>query len=194
MFNIFQQPWTLLVTAILVLLVMLMLRSILPEKRHWWQLALPLFLGLAAFGLDLLIKTDLEKIRAVIDTAVKAVEEETPDAIEAIIAEGYRDWRHNTKEDLMYYCRTLLSEPLVEKNIKRIVEIEIEEPKAIAVFTVRTVFDKQSYLYDLKRLMLTKMKLNLQKQPDNQWLINRAEVLEIDKQPVNWKNIKQATW
>jgi len=86
---------------------------------------------------------------------VKAVEEENPDAIETITSNSYRDSYHNAKEDLMYYCRSLLSEPLVDKSIRRIVSIDISPPEATAVFTVRIVFDKRSYVYrDFKRLML----------------------------------------
>ena len=191
MFNIFEQPWTLLITAIIVLFVMLMFRRIFPEKRHWWQLALPAFLAVAAFGLNWLVQTDLEKIKAVINTGVKAAEKENCDAIEKILSDNYRDSYHNTKQDLMRYCRDLLSEPLVEKNIKRIVSIEISLPKATVTLTVRTVFDKRSYVYqNFKRLMLTKVKLDLQKEQDNRWLITRAEILEIDRQPINWKDIR----
>ncbi|GAI46979.1 unnamed protein product, partial [marine sediment metagenome] len=79
MFDFFEQPWTLLITAILVLLVVLMLRRIFPGKKHWGQWLLPLFLAALAFGLDYLVQTDLEKINAVISTAVKAVEQENSD-------------------------------------------------------------------------------------------------------------------
>jgi len=172
-----------------------MVRSIFPEKRHWWQLVLPALLAVAAFGLDLLVKTDLEKINAVINTAVKAVEEENPDAIEAIISEDYRDSYHNTKGKLMYHCRARLVPPLVKKNYKTILEIEISPPTATAVFTVRVVFDKKSFVYhSFKRIMLAKVKLNLQKQQDNSWLINRAELLEIDRQRANWRDIRQLRW
>ena len=195
MFNIFEQPWTLLIVAIVVLLAMLMLRRILPEKRHWWQLALPAFLSVAAFGLDLLVQTDLEKINAVINKGVKAVEEENPDAIEAIISANYRDSHHNTKDRLIHHCRVLLSEPLIEKNIKRILAIEESAPKATVTLTVRIVFDKRSYVYqDFKREIFTKVKLDLQKELDNKWFINRVEILEIDRQPVKWQDIKQVSW
>ena len=147
MFNIFEQPWTLLVVAILILPVLLMFRRISPEKRQWWQLLLPPLLALAAFGLDSLVQTDLEKINAVINTAVKAVEEENPGAIEAIISGNYHDSYHNTKGDLMYHCAARLSEPLVEKNITRIMSVDISPPNATAVFTVRIVFDKRSSVY-----------------------------------------------
>lgn len=192
MFDVFERPWSLLIVAIVALPVLLMFRGIFPEKRHWWQLALPAFLAVAAFGLDLLVQTDLEKINLVIDTGVKAVEQENPDAIELIISENYSDSYHRTKTALMRHCRRTLSEPLIEKNIKRIVEIDVSPSRttAEATFTVRIVFDKRSYVYQsYKRIMLAKVKVNLQKE-QSKWLINQAELLELDRQPVNWQNIR----
>ena len=195
MFDIFEQPWGLLIVAVLVLFVVLMLRRIFPRKRYWWQLMLPVFLTVAAPGLDLLVQTDLEKINAVINTAVKAVEKEAPDAIETIISDNYSDSYHNTKKNLMHYLRKVLSKPLVDKNIKRVLTIELSPPKATTILTVRTVFDKQSSIYqNFKSLMLTKVKLNLQKEVNDEWFISKIEILEIDRQPVNWKDIKQANW
>jgi len=192
MFDVFERPWGLLIVAIVALPVLLMFRGIFPGKRHWWQLALPAFLAVAAFGLDLLVQTDLEKINLVIDTGVEAVEEENPDAIEPIISENYSDSSHRTKTALMRHCRRTLSEPLIEKNIKRIVEIDVSPSRttAEATFTVRIVFDKRSYVYQsYKRIMLAKVKVNLQKE-QSKWLINQAELLELDRQPVNWQNIR----
>ena len=191
MFNIFEKPWGLLLAAIIVLIAILMVRTIWPGKRHWWQWLLPVFLAAAAFGLDFLVQTDLEKINAVINTAVKAVEEENCDAIEAIISDNYRDSYHKTKRDLMYHCRLRLSKPLVERNIARIVAIEISSPKATAVFTVRIIFDERSYVYqEYKREMFTKIKLDLQKEQNNRWLISRAEILAIDRLPAKWQHIR----
>lgn len=190
MFNIFEQSWSLLIVAILTLFIILTLRRIFPEKRRWWQLILPAFLAIAAFTLDFSVKTDLEKINAVINIGARAVEKENPDAIEAIISESYCDSYHNTKEVLMRYCRIVLSEPLVEKNYKTILEIEISQPEATVILTARIVFDKRSYVYDFNRLMLTKVKLELQKESDDQWLINRSEILEINRQPAKWRDIK----
>jgi len=203
---IFEQPWPLLITAATVFLLVLILRSILPEKRHWWQWLLPLLLAAAAFGLDFLVETDLEKINAVIDIGIKAVEEENPDAIEAIIADNYSDSFHKSKNELMYHCRVKLAEPLIEKNIKRIQSIEVssrsgealrgdESPNATAVFTVRMLFDKRSYVYEsFKQQLHVKAELDLQKQPDGTWLITRTEILELDLRPVNWKDVTQANW
>jgi len=195
MWNIFEQPWTLLAVAVITLIVLLALRRTIEEKNRPYLWLLPPLLAALAFGLDYLIETDLEKIKAVITTAVTAVEDENPDAIDPIIADSYHDSLHNTKKDLLYYCRRRLSEPLVEKNITRIISIDISGTEAVAIFTVRIVFDQRSYIAQAyKRLILTKVEVNLQKQPDNQWLISSAELLEIDLQPTGWRDIKQIKW
>jgi hypothetical protein len=193
MFNFFEHPWGLIIIAIITFFVVLIFRSISPEKRRWWQWLLPAFLVIAAFGLDSLVETDLEKINAVIDKGVKAVEDEDPDSIEQIIADNYSDSYHRTKRALMLHCRAQLSEPLIERNVKRIISINIQPPEATAIFTVRILFDKRSYVYQsFKTQMLIKLQVDLQKQPDNQWLINRAELLAIDLHPADWKNTEQA--
>jgi uncharacterized membrane protein YeiB len=190
MFNVFDQPWTLLAVAVIALLVVLMLRRTSPDKWRWWLLLVPIFLALLAFALDKFVETDTEKITKVIDTGIKAVEEENLKAIDAIIAANYHDSYHNTKKDLMYYCESLLSQPFVEKNKKTSLEIEKSAAEATAFLTVLTHFDKESYIYqNYKPFMLIKVKLNLQKQADKSWLINRAEILEIDRQSVKWRQI-----
>ncbi|MHC4193996.1 MAG: hypothetical protein ACYS8I_15895 [Planctomycetota bacterium] len=192
MFNVFEKPWGLLTLAVVVLLILLMVRRILPEKRHWWQLLLPALLTIAAFGLDGLVQTDLEKINAVIDIAVKAAEQENPDAIEAIVSENYSDSYHRNKRALMLHAKRVLWEPLIEKTIRRMAEMTLSPSKttAEATFTVRIVFDKRSYIYkSYRQRMLVKMKVDLQKEQDK-WLISQAELLEINMQPVNWQYVR----
>jgi hypothetical protein len=192
---IFESPWPLLIVAAVVLLLVVIFRSIFPEKQHWWQWLLPAVLAVAAFGLDFLVVTDREEIDALINTGVKAIEKEDPNAIAAIIADNYSDSYHKTKAELIRRCRTILAEPLVEKGIKRIQSIEISLPKATAVFTVRLIFDKRSLIYqNLKEQMLVKVKLDLQKQVNGKWLITRAEILELDGRLVHWQDIIQADW
>lgn len=191
MFNIFEKPWTLIGIAVLVLFGLLQFRSIFPEKRLWWQWLIPAFLAVSAFGLDFFVKTDLEKINSVIKTAIKAVEQENYPAIEAIIADNYSDSYHKSKAFLMDHCRSRLASSPVEKNKKADLIIEMSPPQATAVLTVLTKFEKESLVaQNYKPFLLIKISLNLQKQRDRRWLINQAELLELDKQPVNWRNIR----
>jgi Holliday junction resolvase-like predicted endonuclease len=191
MFNFFEQPWTLLAAAVLTLFGMLTFRSVCPEKRRWWQLLIPLFVALAGFGLDFLVKTDLEKINSLLITGVKAVENEDCSTIEAIIADNYRDSHHNTKKDLLAHCKTEFATNLIARAKKTACLVESSPPTANVALFVMITFDKNSRIsQEYKSSIFVKAKLYLQKQPDKSWLINRIEVLEIDKQRVDWKDIR----
>jgi hypothetical protein len=133
----------------------------------------------------------LERINALVKTARKAVEQEDFDAIGALISADYGDSYHNTKDDLMKHCRRLLSEPLVNKAKKMGMKVEISPPSAAVTLTSIIHFEKQSHVYkNYRPFVILKMRLDLKKEQDRSWLINRAEILEIDQQPVKWRDIR----
>ena len=180
-----------LALAVAVLLTLQIIHVIGVYKRRRWQWLLPIILVAAAFGLDLLVQTDLERINTLINSVRKATEQENCDAIEAIISANYSDSYHNTKDDLMNHCRKLLSEPLVEKSRNIGLKKEISPSKATVTLTAKIHFDKQSRVYkEYKSFVIIKIKLDLQKEQDKRWLINRAEIFEIDRQQVNWRDIR----
>ena len=192
MFDIFEQPYTLIGTAVVVLFGMLTFRSVWPENRRWWQLLVPVLIAGAAFGLDALVSTDLEKINSTIDKTVRAVQEEDCSAIGQVLAENYSDSFHSTKAQLEIHCRNILIPPLVQKHTKTAVLVEIAAPKATATLFTTLTFDKSSYIsQNYKSFLMTKSRLTLQKQPDGRWLISRIEVLELDHQPANWGQIRE---
>jgi len=191
MFDFFEQPYTLIGAAVLLLFGILTFRSVLPEKGRWWQLLLPVIVVVAGFALDMLVQTDLEKINSAINTIIKAVEEENCNAIEAIIAENYHDSYHNTKRHLLTHCRQRLTPSLVEKNKKRASLVELSPPNATATLFMLTTFDKNSSIsVNYKSSLYSKIELHFQKQDDKTWLINRAEILALDRQPANWNDIR----
>ncbi len=191
MFDFFEQPYTLIGAAVLLLFGILTFRSVVPEKRYWWQLLLPVLVAVAAFALDMLVQTDLEKINSTINTIIKAVEEENCNAIETIIAENYRDSYHDTKMHLLTHCRQRLTPSLVEKNKKTASLVEISPPNAIATLFMLTTFDKNSSIsVNYKSFLYSKIELHFQKQDDKTWLINRAEILALDRQPAKWNDIR----
>ena len=190
MFDIIEQPWTLVGASILVLFGILTFRSFCPEKRRWWQLLVPVLLAAAAFGADILVQTDLEKITSVIKTTIKAVQQEDCSAIGAAIADDYSDSYHNTKRQLLDHCRSELSKPLVEKGKKTGLMVKISDSNATAVLFAVIIFDKNSYLAQYKSFLLVKARLSLRKQPDKRWLISRIEILELDRMPTSWNSIR----
>ena len=191
MFDFCEQPYTLIGAAILALFGILTFRSFCPEKRHWWQLLIPVFVVIAAFSLDVLVQTDLEKINLVINNNIKAVEQEDYRAIGATIDDNYSDSYHVTKQQFLDHCKRELSKPLIDKIKKTGQLIDISDSNATATIFAMIILDKNSNLSQYKSFFQVKAKLSLRKQPDKNWLISRIEILEIDRQPFTWKSIRQ---
>ncbi len=191
MLDIFDQPWTLIGVAVLVFFGVLTYRSIFPEKKSRLQWLLPLFVIAAAFGTDYIVQTDLEKIYAVINTGMKAVTNEDYQTIETIISENYSDSYHNSKESLMADCRRQLSQNSVEKIKKTGQLINISVPNAKAAVFIIMTFDKDSYVsQNFVSFLQMKVDIYLQKQTHNEWLINRVEIREINRQSTGWNQIR----
>lgn len=188
MWDFFEQPWTLLGAAVIVLFIVLTWRSVVPEKRRWWHWLLPISVAALGIGLDVLVATDLEKIRDVLRQSLQAVESEDCPAIARLLADDYQDSYHKTKEALMSRCRQRLTPPAVE-DVKRLsTATEISSPDATVTFTVLMRFDRDSYwARSYKPTALVEVRFYLHKQPDKRWLISRIEVLEVDKMPITWR-------
>ncbi|MGE5293423.1 MAG: hypothetical protein ACM3VT_01210 [Solirubrobacterales bacterium] len=187
MWDVFEQPWTLLGAAVIVFLVVQTIRSVWPEKNRWWQLLLPVGVAALAIGLDLAVTTDLEKVNAIVKAGIQAAETEDCTALARLIASDYQDSYHKNKEALIEHCRSRLTSPCIEKIRKIASEVKITPPQAVATFSIILQFHKDSYWAKAyKPSALVVMQFQLHKQPDGSWLVRRAEVQEVDKMPVNW--------
>ena len=76
MWNMFEQPWALLITAGLLSIIIAILGMALPEKKKRRQWLLPLLFVILAFSLDFFVKTDLEKMRFSVDFDIVVVEDD----------------------------------------------------------------------------------------------------------------------
>jgi hypothetical protein len=194
MWNICEQPWTLLGAAVLVLFGVLTFRSIWYEKRRSWQWLLPAGVAVVAVGLDLGVTTDLEKINQVIKTGLRAVEAEDCGAIARLVADDYQDSYHKSKESLLSQCRARLVPPAVKKIRKVSANVEVSPPDAKATLTIWITFDKDSFwAQNYKPTALVTVELYFRKQPNKTWLLHRAEVRELDKMPITWSVAKAST-
>lgn len=190
MFDFFEQPWTLLGAAVLVLFGLLTYRSICPEKRRWWHWLIPLAVAGLGVGLDFLVATDLEKVHGTISALSKAVEDEDCAAVAGRIAPDYSDSRHQTKAQLMVRCRQELNGPTVQTMKSRGAEVELSGRQATVTLNLFLRFEPESRVArQYKAVALAKVRLHLGKQPDGGWLIDRIELLEVDQFPVSWKNL-----
>jgi hypothetical protein len=192
MFDFFEQPYTLIGGAVLVLFGVLTVRSVLPEKRRFWQWLLPVALAGAAFGLDAMVQTDTEQINATIKAGVRGIEAEDIDAIGRVISDSYSDSLHGTKQRLLFYCRQSLSQSQVVKaRVKGVRLTDLSEAGATAIVFTQLTFDKNSYVAEnYKPSLQIKTRLNLKKHAGIGWLISRVELKGLDGQSVSWRQIR----
>ncbi|NIP23110.1 MAG: hypothetical protein GWN67_05600 [Phycisphaerae bacterium] len=179
-----------LCSAIAALFILQIIHIIRTYEQHRWQWILPVVLIVAGFGLDWLVKTDLEKINILISTIRKASEQEDLNAIGALISEDYSDSFHNSKDALMKHCRSLLSKPLIKKSRQLGIKKEISPPRADITLTVKVEFDEQSHYREYQSFVILKIDVDLQKERGRRWFISRAEILEVNRQPVTWGDVR----
>jgi ketosteroid isomerase-like protein len=194
MWNVFEQPWTLLIAAATALLVVAVIHPFIQakSKRRLWLI--PLLLAAAAPLLDFAVQTDREKIQTVMAIGVKAVENEDCTAIASIIAPDYRDSAHSSKEELLRRCRVYLQPPAVDKVYGSLLDMNISGSSATLTMLDRILIDPQSRYAQLANIALVKLSIDLKKTPDGNWLITRAEILTINNQPAKWTNINYENW
>ena len=188
--NIFEQPWLLCSLAVIVLLAILTFRSVLPEKKRWWQLVIPLMPVAAAFGLDMLVQTDNEKVTSVVKQTVRAAELENLSQIRLLLAPDYHDSMHRSPNQLIHHLKTYLK-PDTIKQIKVIsFQKQITGSRAKAMLIVIVKFEKQSPIaQNYTPNFFVKSLLHLKKQPDNNWLTDEIEITEINRVSVNWRSL-----
>jgi hypothetical protein len=187
MWNFFEQPWTLLAAAVLVLFGVLTFRSVWPEKRKPWQWFLPAGVALLAVGLDLGVTTDLEKINRAIRMGLRAVQEENCAAIAPLIAADYQDSYHKSREGLLDHCRVRLVPPAVQRIRRVSTNVEITAPEAKVALSVWMTFDQNSvWAQAYKQTALIAVDVYFRKQADKTWRVSRVEVREVDKMPASW--------
>ena len=192
MFNIFQQPWTIIVAGTVCLLVVLIYRVVFVDKRHWWQLALPFAIVGLALGLDFIVKTDYEKIDAVLYRAVDGFEARKISPIEKVIADDYTDPANGSKALVLTYCEGLFHFAAVKKISTLSKKIIIEKQRAKFTAEVIVRFDNESEIAKMgKPFLFVKGRLFLRKTDDKKWLVYSSELLELDRKSVTWQQIKK---
>jgi hypothetical protein len=202
MLNFCEQPWTLLTVAAFCLLVAVTVRQMAPDKSRWWQFAAAGGLAVFAVGMDLLVKTDFEKINALIAKGLRTVQEQDTDGLSGLISARYTDSFHSSKDILMAHCRTILAKEKIRKTVKLNQKID---PSATHTRTrVSTTADASAQLKVLIRLdeqhsklaqltgknvFTAEIMLYLVKASAGNWQIISSEVLKIDEQSVKWGQI-----
>jgi hypothetical protein len=155
-----------------------------------------------AFAVSYFVQTDREKILSAVNKGIKAFETQDIQPIKEIIADDYSDSAHSSKELIIAYCQALFETATVNKITLYSRQLEmgstgspqVENNKGKATFTMEALvkFNENSRIAQMgKPLMLVKARLEFKKTAEKKWLINRTEILELDRNPVNWDQLHE---
>ncbi len=189
MFNFTNQPWTLLIIGLLIAVIVFMYRDYLKPRIKLILFLAALGVITAGFGIDHFFVSDKEQIKNVILTASKAVENEDVQTFAETISDDYRDSRHTTKQQILRYFNWRLNKPLIKKNITRIRPFEVNSDQATVFFTVRVLFEEESWVYrDYMQQIPFGLEVELEKE-NGKWRIISAELKTMNLQPAQWESI-----
>lgn len=194
MWNVYEQPWTLLVTAAVLLLLVVCIRPFVGEKHKSQLWLIPILVAIMGPALDFAVRTDREKIEDVLDAGVTALENEDCGAISSIIAQDYRDSIHSDKADLIRSCRNILVPPMIGKIYASILDMNISGRNASVTMLNRIFFDENSDYIEFARLILINVQIELEKGSDGNWLVSQTEILAVNNQPSQWEKVDYSNW
>ena len=187
--SIFQSPWILIVTSAVVWLIAGIIRVSFPEKKRWWHMLVPVVIFAAAFGMDHFVKTDLEKVNALIDRGIEAAVAADISGIDSIIAENYSDRAHNSKADFMSVCRKYFRKPMLESIRRSYYKVAINGASAVIdMNAVVHLLAQNSHAAGIQ-MVAVKLKIECIRNSEKKWSISSVDLVELNNNPVNWNHI-----
>ncbi len=188
---IYQSPWPLIITAAVLLVIIEAARQFIPGKVPRTTLLVSFVVFVSAFAVDHLVKTDSEQVELIFDKLKRAVTEQSPGLIEQHIHPEYTDIIHDNKDELMLTVRTVLKDPVAEKIKARYETLEMQTEQNLATVTAEHVVHLAPSLVQGQgpQIVFAKTKTTFVKNPALKWVIISAELLELNKQPVDWSDI-----
>ena len=188
--NVFENPWILVGSSFVILLILASARNSRPEKYRIWLFLFPVIIAGAGFGLDYLVKTDYEKIDHVIDVGIEAVSTKNINLLESIISPTYRDSVNLSKTRIINYCQSILSKASVKKAERLHETITLSSDEALAKLQIKIHMETDSVYAMAGNLALINIDVHFVKTQNAKWLINNTEIMKINQQKVRYKSIK----
>lgn len=175
-------------TAIAGFTILLFINIANLKERSAYIWLIPVFLCILAFASDWAVKTDMEKIKTVMNTGEKAFEQENLKELSTIISDNYKDSYHSDKKELLRHCGSYFSEPVFRSITKTFMQIEKRDKQAAVTIVVFITFDYEGFAFENYGVTTAKVaaKLSLEKEKDKKWRIYQAEIIEVNNQPATW--------
>jgi len=190
MWNVFEFPFLGIAIGLTVFICFWIFRVVCPSRKRRWHYFVPLAIYIAAFAVSYFVETDNEKVLAVLNKGISAFQQRDIQPIKEIIADDYADSLHSSKTYIVAYCQGLFETAMVDKVTFLSRKTDIQGGSATMTFEASVKFAEQSHIAQMgKSFLFIKAKLYFEKTADKRWLINSSEILELDRNPIDWKQI-----
>jgi hypothetical protein len=195
----FLNPKTITILKILLpaaaagLSIWLIIGIIRLKERSAYIWLLPIILSTAGFGLDWLVKTDMEKIKSTINASQRAFQQEDIKLLGSIISDKYQDSFHADKQALLRHFSFYFSEPICDSVTRTFMQTDKKNAEAVVTIAVFIAFNENSFVvrdYSVANAKVA-LKITLKKETDRQWRIYQTEIIEVNNQPFNWNAVSR---
>ena len=187
--NIFQSPLPVLIVSLVLLAVLAIVRQVQPDRCSRGLLILPFAIAIAGFAVEYLVKTDYEKIEAVIDRSINGAIDGDVAEIARTLSGDYSDRTHDSKRDMLRRCSIFFANTTIDKVSKRYNRIAISGSEATAELRVRVHLEMRHEYMAGAGLVFVNLEYHFAKTPGGNWLIDRIEPVSVNDQPFGWKSV-----
>jgi hypothetical protein len=190
MWNIFEQPWTGLVIAVIVFNIIAVVRWFVELERKW-QYVIPGAIAILALALCYLIDTDKELVQRVMSQGIKAVREQKEGDIEKLVSPDYSDSRHPTKKALAAAWKQWFGQVKIDHVGTNNATYAFTDGKATVTFNWLVKFgSEQGRPGEMSGLVIYgQARVTLVETAGRKWLIRSSELLELMGQPTSWQRV-----
>jgi len=187
--SIYESPCILLTAAAILLVAASIVCQIRPGWKRWPYIV-PLLIGALAFGLDLLVKTDAEQIRTILNDCRTSAVEGRIDQLGLCIADTYMDSLHRSKESLLNAAEGILQNACLERVLERGLNLQIEGDRAASRVRYRVHLNPQRSRYAVGgSLLFVSLEFEFFRQPNGRWLIQQILLESVNDHPMSWREI-----
>ncbi len=186
---IFESPWLLLTVAGVTLIAASVVRQV---KTEWgyWPLLVPLIIAALAFGLDYIVKTDLEKVNSIISSAKNAAITGIMSDIMPFISPDYADRSYPSKEQLEVKLKKVFTNSGIKKIRTRSHVVDLKTDTANSQLHVVVHLDKNSRYAIAGSIVFVGLQFDYVKVGEN-WMVKRSDIISVNDNPWSgsWKQV-----
>jgi len=189
-------------TAILVLKIVLPIAAAALSAILIWNVVqlkdkasfiwfVPLAIMIGGFGLDWLVKTDMEQIKSILNSGRLSIEREDKRLLDSIISDKYEDSIHQNKQALLRHFDNYFGQRLCESITNTFTDISKKQNEAEIITVFFVTFGTASFpVTDYGVLScLVNLRVKAAKEDDGRWRIRQVEIAEVDNQPFSWSAV-----